>query len=89
MSRMIFCCKLQKESEGLDFPPYPGALGERVYNEISKEVWQQWLGHQTMLINEHRLNMLDADARKFLATEMEKFLFGEGSKKPAGYVPEE
>lgn len=89
MSRMIYCKKLKKEAEGLDRPPYPGDLGKRVYEEISKEAWQGWLNHQTMLINEYRLNMLDAEARKFLATEMDKFLFGEGSEKPQGYVPTE
>jgi len=89
MSRMIYCKKLKKEAEGLDRPPYPGDLGKRVYEEISKEAWQGWLNHQTMLINEYRLNMLDAEARKFLATEMDKFLFGDGSEKPQGYVPTE
>ena len=87
MSRIIFCQKLQKEAEGLDFPPYPGELGRKIYETISKQVWQQWLNHQTMLINEYRLNMLDVKARQFLAAEMEKFLFSDGSEKPSGYVP--
>lgn len=86
MTRLIFCQKLQKEAEGLDFPPYPGELGKKIYQHISKQAWQQWLNHQTMLINEYRLNMLDAKAREFLAKEMEKFLFGNGSEKPSGYV---
>lgn len=88
MSRIIHCAKLKKEAEGLTRLPYPGELGRRVYDQISQEAWDAWLKHQTMLINEYRLNMLDAEARKFLATEMENFLFGEGSKKPEGYVPE-
>lgn len=87
MSRTIHCKKLDKQAEGLDFPPYPGELGKTIYNEISKEAWGMWLSHQTMLINEYRLNMLDVQARKFLAQEMEKFLFGEGSEKPEGYKP--
>lgn len=85
---MIFCNKLQKEAEGLDFPPYPGELGQKIYQHISKAAWQAWLAHQTMLINEYRLNLLDRKAREFLTKEMEKFLFGNGSEKPSGYVPE-
>lgn len=88
MTRMIFCNKLQKEAEGLDFPPYPGELGQKIYQHISKAAWQAWLAHQTMLINEYRLNLLDRKAREFLTKEMEKFLFGNGSEKPSGYVPE-
>lgn len=88
MSRMIFCQKLQKDAEGLDFQTYPGELGQRIFESISKEAWQAWLSHQTMLINEYRLNMLEPDARQFLAEEMEKFLFGDGSQMPEGYTPE-
>jgi Fe-S cluster biosynthesis and repair protein YggX len=87
MSRTIYCKKLERQAEGLDFPPYPAALGKKIYEEISKEAWGLWLNHQTMLINEYRLNMLDPQARDFLKKEMEKFLFGEGSEKPAGFVP--
>ena len=86
MSRMIFCRKLQKEAPGLERQPYPGELGLKIYAEISQEAWQAWIDHQTMLINEYRLSMLDVDARKFLALEMEKFLFGDGSEKPMGFV---
>lgn len=86
MTRMVHCTKLQKEAEGLDSPPYPGALGQRIYNEISKEAWNQWLGHQTMLINEYRLSLIDPKSRSFLMEEMEKFLFGHGSDKPSGYT---
>ena len=87
MSRTVFCVKLQREAEGLNFAPYPGELGKRIYASVSKEAWSQWLAHQTMLINENRLSPLDPKARKFLEAEMEKYLFGEGSTVPAGYVP--
>jgi Fe-S cluster biosynthesis and repair protein YggX len=87
MPRTVFCVKLQREAEGLDFPPYPGELGKRLYEHVSREAWQTWLKHQTMLVNENRLNLADARARKYLSTQMEKFFFGEGSDKPAGYVP--
>ncbi len=86
MTRMIYCQKLNKDAEGLDNATYPGALGQRIYEHISKEAWQLWLAHQTMLINEYRLSMLDPKARQFLAVEMEAFLFGHGSEKPAGFV---
>ncbi|HXH54977.1 MAG TPA: oxidative damage protection protein [Gammaproteobacteria bacterium] len=86
MSHVVFCVKLQKEAEGLDRSPYPGKLGERIYNEVSKEAWRGWLKHQTLLINENRLNMTDLKSRQFLAAEMEKYFFGEGSATPAGYV---
>ncbi|HEY5633464.1 MAG TPA: oxidative damage protection protein [Burkholderiaceae bacterium] len=87
MARTVQCVKLQREAEGLDFPPYPGELGKRLWENVSKEAWQMWLRHQTMLVNENRLNLADARARKYLATQMEKFFFGEGSDRPAGYVP--
>ncbi len=85
MSRQVFCKKLGKEAQGLDFPPYPGELGQRIYDHISALAWQDWLNHQTMLVNEYRLHLADQKSRAFLETEMEKFLFGEGSEKPAGY----
>ena len=88
MSRTVFCARLQREAEGLAFAPYPGELGKRIFGEVSREAWSAWLTHQTMLINENRLSPLDPKARKFLETEMEKFLFGDGSAKPQGYVPE-
>ena len=87
MARMVNCVKLGREGEALDRPPYPGALGQRIFDNISKEAWQSWLKFQTMQVNENRLNLSDAKARKFLAEEMEKFLFGSGSVMPAGYVP--
>ncbi len=87
MSRTVHCVKLNKEAEGLDFPTYPGELGKRIYENVSKEAWQAWLRHQTMLINEYRLTPVDPKSRKFLEAEMEKFFFGEGSSAPSGYVP--
>jgi Fe-S cluster biosynthesis and repair protein YggX len=87
MSRTVNCVKLGREAEGLDFPPWPGELGQRIYESISKEAWQLWVQHQTMIINEYRLNAMDPKAREMIATEMEKFLFGSGSEKPEGYVP--
>ena len=89
MSRTVFCIKQQKEVEGLGFVPWPGALGKRVFEQIGKNAWQEWLAHQTMLINENRLSPLDPKHRAFLETEMEKFLFGNGAEKPAGFVPPE
>ncbi len=87
MSRTVECVILNTEAEGLDYAPYPGELGERIYNNVSKEAWQRWLGHQTMLINENRLTPIEPEARQFLATEMEKFFFGGGSARPQEYVP--
>jgi Fe-S cluster biosynthesis and repair protein YggX len=86
MARMVNCILLGKEAEGLDFPPYPGDLGKRIYESISKEAWQKWIKHQTMLINEYRLTPVDPKARKFLEEEMEKFFFSGGSTRPEGYV---
>ena len=86
MAREIDCVKLQKKALGFDSPPYPGELGQRIYQQVSKEAWALWQNHQTMLINEYRLSMLDPKARSFIADEMEKFLFGEGSQAPAGFV---
>jgi Fe-S cluster biosynthesis and repair protein YggX len=79
---------LKTEAEGLDYAPYPGELGQRIYDNVSKEAWQRWLGHQTMLINENRLTPIEPEARQFLATEMEKFFFSGGSERPKEYVPE-
>lgn len=87
MSRTVFCEKTRTETEGLDFAPWPGELGKRVFNHIGKAAWAEWLAHQTMLINENRLSPLDPKHRAFLQAEMEKFLFGDGSEKPEGYIP--
>ncbi|WP_374259938.1 oxidative damage protection protein [Zoogloea sp.] len=87
MARMVNCVKLGREAEGLDFPPLPGELGKRVFENVSKEGWQQWVRHQTMLINENRLNLMDARARKYLAEQMERYFFGGGADQISGYVP--
>lgn len=89
MTRMVNCVKLGREGEGLERQPYPGELGKRIFENVSKEAWQMWLSHQTMLINEMRLTPMDPRAREFLEGEMEKFFFGEGSATPEGYVPPE
>lgn len=88
MSRIIFCEKTQTETEGLDFIPWPGELGKRVFDHVGKAAWAEWLAHQTMLINENRLSPLDPKHRAYLQAEMEKYLFGDGAEKPAGYTPE-
>jgi Fe-S cluster biosynthesis and repair protein YggX len=87
MARKIQCSFLKREAEGLDYLPYPGELGKRIYSSISKEAWAQWVAHQTMLINENRLTPIEPKARAFLVAEMEKFLFGSGSEKPKDFVP--
>lgn len=87
MSRTVNCVKLGMSAEGLKMPPYPGALGKRIFDNVSAEAWQLWLKHQTMLINEYRLTPFEPKARQFLETEMEKFFFGDGSTAPEGYVP--
>jgi len=87
MPRTVNCVHLKKEAEGLDYLPYPGELGKKIYASISKEAWQLWMKHQTMLVNENRLNLADQRARQYLARQMELFLFGEGAEQPAGYVP--
>ena len=75
MTRIVHCIKLDKDAEGLDFPPYPGELGKRIYENVSKEAWQAWVRLQTMLVNEYRLNMADAKARAYLKEQMEKRVF--------------
>ena len=87
MSRMVFCQKLKQELPGLDRPPYPGELGQKIFENISREAWQAWLKQQTMFINEYRLALIDPKAQSFLKEEMQKFLFGDGSQTPEGYVP--
>ncbi|MBK7251280.1 MAG: oxidative damage protection protein [Gammaproteobacteria bacterium] len=86
MTRSVQCVVLKREAPGLDRPPYPGELGRRVFENVSKEGWARWVSHQTMLMNEYRLTPIDPKARKFLEGEMEKFFFGAGVDKPAGYV---
>ena len=88
MTRMVQCVKLGREAEGLDTPTYPGELGQRIFENVSKEAWQQWLGRQTILINEYRLSPIDPKSRKFLEEQMEKFFFGDGSELPPDFKPE-
>ena len=89
MPRTVNCVVLKKEAEGLDYQPYPGELGKRIYDNVSKTAWGQWLEHQTMLINENRLTPIEPKARAMLVAEMEKFFFGGGSAKPKEFKPAE
>ncbi|MCU7813297.1 MAG: oxidative damage protection protein [Candidatus Thiodiazotropha sp. (ex Notomyrtea botanica)] len=88
MSRTVNCVRLKREAEGLERMPYPGELGQRIFDNVSKEAWQEWLRHQTMLINENRLSPVDPKARKFLEDQMEQFFFGEGSAPPPDFKPQ-
>ena len=88
MTRTVHCALLGTEAEGLDYPPYPGELGQKVFESVSKQAWQQWLAHQTMLINEYRLTPIEPKARQFLEQEMEKYFFSGGSEAPKEFVPE-
>ena len=87
MARMVKGIKLGREAEGLDFPPYPGELGKRIFENVSKESWKQWLDLQKMLVNENRFNLADKKARDYLAQQMEKHFFGGGADAAQGYVP--
>ena len=87
MTRMVHCIKLGKEAEGMERAPYPGPLGQRIWEQVSKEAWGDWLRHQTMLVNENRLNLADAQARKYLVKQMEAHFFGDGAEVAAGYTP--
>jgi Fe-S cluster biosynthesis and repair protein YggX len=84
---MVQCVVLKREAPGLDRPPYPGELGKRIYEQVSREAWARWIQHQVMLINEYRLSPVEPKARRLLETEMEKFFFGSGSTRPEGYEP--
>jgi Fe-S cluster biosynthesis and repair protein YggX len=88
LSRTVNCIVLGTQSEGLAKPPYPGELGQRIFDNVSKTAWQKWLGHQTMLINEYRLSPIEPKAREFLEKEMEKYFFGDGSEAPPDFQPE-
>lgn len=87
MTRTVHCVKLDKDAEGLERPTYPGELGQRIFENVSKEAWQMWLGQQTMLINEYRLSPINPEHRKMLEEQMEKFFFGDGGATPQGYTP--
>jgi Fe-S cluster biosynthesis and repair protein YggX len=88
MARLVKCIKLGHEADGLDFQPYPGELGKRIFDNVSKEAWGGWIKHQTMLVNENRLNLADIKARKYLAEQLEAYFFGAGAEQPLGYVPQ-
>lgn len=88
MPKTVHCIKLEREAEGLDFQPYPGELGKRIFEHVSKEAWQEWITLQTMLINENRLNLSDSKARQYLAEQLEAHFFGQGAENPAGYIPQ-
>jgi len=87
MARTVQCVYLKREAEGLDYSVYPGELGKRIYENVSKEAFEAWKKHQTMLVNENRLNLADARSRQYLARQMENFFFGGGVEQPTGYVP--
>ena len=87
MTRMVNCVKLGREAEGLDRPPYPGELGKRIYENVSKEAWAGWTRFQTMIINENRLNLADQRARQYLAEQLEAYFFGTGADQLSGFVP--
>ena len=87
MARTVNCVKLGREAEGMDFPPYPGALGRRIFENVSKEAWAAWLKQQTMLVNENRLSLADLQARKYLAEQTEAYFFGDGAEQASGYIP--
>ncbi|HWG78098.1 MAG TPA: oxidative damage protection protein [Steroidobacteraceae bacterium] len=89
MARTVHCVLLKREAPGLDRAPYPGPLGQRIFENVSREGWDRWRSHQTMLINEYRLSPIEPKARKFLEEEMEKFFFGGGSDKPQEYRPKQ
>ena len=86
MVRHVICKKYNCKLPGLAVPPLPGALGQEIYNSISEKAWKEWQANQTMLINEHRLNLMDVEARKFLTSEMRRFFANEDYAKPQGYV---
>ena len=87
MARTVQCCKYNEPLDGLDYPPFKGALGQRIYETVSKKAWKAWLGHATMVINENRLNPAQPEAQRVLHTQLEAFLFGDGAAKPSGYRP--
>jgi Fe-S cluster biosynthesis and repair protein YggX len=87
MARTVFCKKYQREMEGLITPPYPGSKGQEVFEHVSKQAWQEWQAHQTLLINERRLSLMDPETRKFLQMEMDKFFAGADVAQAEGYVP--
>jgi Fe-S cluster biosynthesis and repair protein YggX len=87
MTKTITCIKLGSDQEAMDFPPFPGALGERIFQNVSKKAWQAWLEQQKMLVNENRLNLADPEARKYLKEQTENYFFGDGADSAQGFVP--
>ncbi|GAB3259410.1 Fe(2+)-trafficking protein [Chitinimonas naiadis] len=87
MARTVNCIKLGREAEGLDFPPLPGEMGKKIFDSVSKEAWAAWVKHQTMLINENRLNLADSRARQYLSQQLQNYFFGSGADAVQGYVP--
>lgn len=87
MTRTVMCRKYKEQLEGLVNAPFPGAKGQDIYENVSAKAWGDWQKHQTLLINEKRLNMMNAEDRKFLQGEMEKYFSGEEYAKAEGYVP--
>jgi Fe-S cluster biosynthesis and repair protein YggX len=87
MARMVNCVKLGRELPGLDAPPFPGKLGARIYDEVSREAWSMWPAQSTMIINHYGLNLADPQAQKMLMQQMEEFFFGEGARVPEGWAP--
>lgn len=86
MKKSLFCIKLNREAEGLSSPPFPGELGNKIFEQVSQQAWNEWLTHQTMLINEYRLNLAESKSREFLLQELQNYFFGEGSQKPQRFV---
>ena len=89
MTRTVFCKRHQQELLGLAAPPFPGPKGQEIFENISQAAWDDWQAHQTMLINEKHLSLVDPEARKYLQAEMTKFLAGEDYDQADGYVPPE
>ena len=87
--RKVMCVKFQKELPGLDAPPMPGPLGQRIFENVSRDAWKLWAEHSKMLINEYRLDLVSEAGQRIWMTELEKFFFGEGSSLPAEFVPTE
>ena len=87
MARTVKWVKLNRDAEELDFPPFPGELGKRMFENVSNEAWKGWLEHQKMLVNENRLSLADPKARKYLLEQTEKHFFGQGADAATGYVP--
>ena len=85
--RMVKCVKFQKELPGLDEPPFSNALGQRIFDNVSKDAWKLWLEHLKMIVNEYRLNLIDRESQRIIQQQMEEYFFGEGAALPPGYVP--